>query len=789
MDELMGNAMPGLMLKSSSRADIPAVAEDAAAGMSVDTDAVRSDFANTLAFMPFLVAGEDSTVRFSFHASDKISTYVVSVFAHDKSMDNASVRRNMLVTRKIMVSAAVPQFLYESDRYVLKATLGNSSYAPVSGMMTLYVYGSGDFRSSVPLLVRSVPVSADAGKTVAEEFEVSVPETADTLGFLVSFKGTAGKGDSLLAEGSSVSDGVFHAVPVYPAVQEIVETHSGVYSDESQKDSLYAALSGMFVNGSGYGAESESISLAGLLDEALPEKSVPEDGDAISLAEALFSSVLCGRDSLAEAYSGRLKEYLNPDGGLAWFPGMKSSPEVTVVVMELLAGIRDRSLADRSCPETVSRTIVYFASRTIPYLDSRFISGFEESFRSSGGGRSSGNKLSGGIFCFGGICPERYICLRTRYPEIELSLPDDRKLVSAFRKEIKEVLDVKGKDVLRGQILAKAYRISVAMDLCSAQSEGLASAFGLGRSSLRKLVGNAMRDIRSLTEYAVEHRSGGVYYPNAVMPLRGQLESELYAHSLICDVLSRYAAVPAWNLADPRLGKVWEDEALGKEAAGIADGIRVWLMIQRETQAWNGDPASVMALSSVKDGIDAIGNISVLVLRKRFEKPFEEVVPSGNGFTISRSYYVERIVQQEDGSDRLERIALNEGDTLSVGDKVISVCSIWSAENRSYVRISVPFPASLRPVDQLSSVVYGFARPVMMPYGMVLPVYPQGYREVRTGEIVHYYDIYPEENTSIEEEYIVTQEGTFSEPAAEIECLYAPHYRANTGAEEKMKIN
>ena len=789
MDELMGNAMPGLMLKSSSRADIPAVAEDAAAGMSVDTDAVRSDFANTLAFMPFLVAGEDSTVRFSFHASDKISTYVVSVFAHDKSMDNASVRRNMLVTRKIMVSAAVPQFLYESDRYVLKATLGNSSYAPVSGMMTLYVYGSGDFRSSVPLLVRSVPVSANAGKTVAEEFEVSVPETADTLGFLVSFKGTAGKGDSLLAEGSSVSDGVFHAVPVYPAVQEIVETHSGVYSDESQKDSLYAALSGMFVNGSGYGAESESISLAGLLDEALPEKSVPEDGDAISLAEALFSSVLCGRDSLAEAYSGRLKEYLNPDGGLAWFPGMKSSPEVTVVVMELLAGIRDRSLADRSCPETVSRTIVYFASRTIPYLDSCFISGFEESFRSSGGGRSSGNKLSGGIFCFGGICPERYICLRTRYPEIELSLPDDRKLVSAFRKEIKEVLDVKGKDVLRGQILAKAYRISVAMDLCSAQSEGLASAFGLGRSSLRKLVGNAMRDIRSLTEYAVEHRSGGVYYPNAVMPLRGQLESELYAHSLICDVLSRYAAVPAWNLADPRLGKVWEDEALGKEAAGIADGIRVWLMIQRETQAWNGDPASVMALSSVKDGIDAIGNISVLVLRKRFEKPFEEVVPSGNGFTISRSYYVERIVQQEDGSDRLERIALNEGDTLSVGDKVISVCSIWSAENRSYVRISVPFPASLRPVDQLSSVVYGFARPVMMPYGMVLPVYPQGYREVRTGEIVHYYDIYPEENTSIEEEYIVTQEGTFSEPAAEIECLYAPHYRANTGAEEKMKIN
>lgn len=839
VDGLMENAMPGLMMKSASRADIPAMAEDAVAGMSVDMDAVRSDFANTLAFLPFLVAGEDGTVRFSFPASDKISTYVVSMFAHDRSMDNSSVRRNMLVTRKIMVSAAVPQFLYESDRYVLKATLGNSSAAPVSGMMTLYVYGSGDFRSSVPLLVKSVPVSADAGRTIAEEFDIAVPEGEDTLGFLISFKGTAGPGDGLFAEGCAISDGVFHAVPVYPAVQEIIETHSGVYAGESEKDSLYAALSGMFSNGSGYGEESWSVSLAGLLDEALPEKSVPEDGDAISLAQALFSAVLCGRDSLAGAYAGRLGKYLNADGGLSWFPGMKSSPEVTLSVMEFLAGIRERSLADRSCPEAedgpadcpdsvsvscreiVSGTIMYFASRAIPYLDSCFVSGFEESFRSSDGGRSSGHNRLGEISCLGGICPERYLCLRTRYPEMELSLPDDRKLVSAFRKEIKEALDVKGKDVLRGQILAKAYRISVAMDLCSSQCEELAATLGLGRSSLRKLTGNAVRDIMSLTEYAVEHRSGGVYYPNAVMPLRGQLESELYAHSLICDVLSRYAseyagtsasdpasaepvssasagpvpsgpassAVPAWKPADPRLGKVWEDDALGKEAGGIADGIRVWLMIQRETQAWSGDPASAMALSSVKDGIDRIGDVSVLVLRKRFEKPFEEIVPSGNGFRISRSYYVERIVSREDGPDRLGRIALNEGDTLSVGDKVIAVCSIWSAENRSYVKITVPSSASLRPVDQLSSVVYGFARPVMMHYGMSVPVYPQGYREVRTGEIVHYYDIYPEENTSIEEEYIVTQEGTFSEPAAKIECLYAPYYRANAGSEEKMKIN
>ena len=39
--------------------------------------------------------------------------------------------------------------------------------------------------------------------------------------------------------------------------------------------------------------------------------------------------------------------------------------------------------------------------------------------------------------------------------------------------------------------------------------------------------------------------------------------------------------------------------------------------------------------------------------------------------------------------------------------------------------------------------------------------------------------MFPEENTSIEEELFVTQEGVFTSPVAEIESLYAPHYRAN----------
>ncbi len=56
---------------------------------------------------------------------------------------------------------------------------------------------------------------------------------------------------------------------------------------------------------------------------------------------------------------------------------------------------------------------------------------------------------------------------------------------------------------------------------------------------------------------------------------------------------------------------------------------------------------------------------------------------------------------------------------------------------------------------------------------------PQGYRNVLADRTEFWFDSYPEENTTLTEEYFVTQEGTFQCPAPVIESLYAPHYRAN----------
>jgi uncharacterized protein YfaS (alpha-2-macroglobulin family) len=91
----------------------------------------------------------------------------------------------------------------------------------------------------------------------------------------------------------------------------------------------------------------------------------------------------------------------------------------------------------------------------------------------------------------------------------------------------------------------------------------------------------------------------------------------------------------------------------------------------------------------------------------------------------------------------------------------------------------------MRPVDQLSGWTWGWLKP--LTYGL-FTVAPYSYREVKSDRTLYWIDVFPEENSTIEEELFVTQNGVFACPVAEIESLYAPHYRANDGSVAKVCV-
>ena len=134
---------------------------------------------------------ENGTVSFSFTAGDKLSEYYVSLFAHDKSMKNNILLREMMIALPVTVSVSEPAYLYSGDRYDMQVSLSNTSDTDSEGMLTLYIYDSQEYRESSPVMVKSRPVKVAAGSAVSAVFSVNVPADVDTLGLKVIYQSAA----------------------------------------------------------------------------------------------------------------------------------------------------------------------------------------------------------------------------------------------------------------------------------------------------------------------------------------------------------------------------------------------------------------------------------------------------------------------------------------------------------------------------------------------------------------------------------------------------------------------
>ena len=644
-DAMVLEAAPMMVERASVEevSDALDIVFDEATEAKLDEVSVRSDFSTALAFEPYLKTDGNGSATLKFKTSDKLTTFVVQVFAHTKEMKNALLRQEMTVSIPVKVNVVEPKYIYKGDKYVLHATVSSSSDKPVSGTVALQTYSGLDIDGKKPFATVSKKVTVPAGKTVPVEFTVD-PKGHDMLGLKVVFADNA----------KSFSDAVLVPLPVYEAAQTLTEAHSAVLLAGMDKNALIQRIRSAFTGTTSSGAEYKEIDVRQMVLDAIPSKVEPAGKDILSLTEAYYVRRVAeklGADFKFTTSDADILDKIvacqNADGGFGWFEGMKSSPVITAVVLERFAKLRDAGLAEE----------VADSQKAVAFLDkNQFVHG------------------EWPYWC-GWLSTAQYAHVRSMYSSVKFDVSKETiseaseysKNFKEFKKYIKDYLIPSQKDGrgLQGQILAKARRIKTLVNLV--YGEGglkLASDWGIKMSADQKMRNSIVADIASLDEYAVEHRDGGWYYPNAVMPWRGLLESELYAHSLLCDLLS-----------DKRV-----DSGSAVEAK-IADGIRIWMMLQKETQKWGEDPAFVDAINSVLTGGEDVLSTRVILMTKTYRKPFSEIVSAGNGFTIERHFYKE--VQGENSSVNL--LEIYPGMKLSRGEKIITEYKIWNQENRSFV--------------------------------------------------------------------------------------------------------
>ncbi len=736
--------MPEMMVMES--AAMMDSAEEVAQMSEEDAGSVklRENFANMLTFQPFLRSDENGEISFTFSTSDKLSTYYVALFAHNRELRNAVDRREMVVSIPAKVAVQEPKYLYVGDTYNMTVTVSSNSDAPVSGRLALFQYDGADHRTLQPVATKTVALTVPPRCVESRTFSVKVPYEPGIRGLKVVFLADKASGD--------FSDAVFVPVPVYPRSQVLTEAHSAVLLPGMDREAVIAQIRKAFVNTSSMGAEYKEISIVDMVREAIPSKVEPSSENVLDLTEAWYVRLIAEKLGVKSAYEmstdkilGKISACQNADGGFGWFEGMDSSPVLTSIVLERAAKLRDAGLA---------KTDFVDVEKAVKFLDKNEFD------------------LEWPFWC-GGVSIDQYLYVRSLYPAIRFKVSptglstDFSKRMKEFKQYTSEYLTPAKERGLNGRILAKARRLKTLQNL-AASSDGiaLAKAWGIGISAADKVKASLEADVVSLLEYAVDHKDGGVYYPNAVMPFRGLLENEAYAHSMLCDLFTVYAVPGAASAA---------------EATRVADGVRIWLMLQKETQKWDEDPAFVDALNSILSGSDEVLSTRVILMRKTFEKPFDKIKAAGNGMKISRSFF--RI---KNSGGRVVEERISAGTKLEKGDKIRAVYSIWNGENRSFVRIRAPREAALRPVEQLSGMYGWGVRPMRITNWFSFR--PSGYRDVKTDRTEYWFDTYPEENTTISEEFFVTQSGSFCAPVLEIESLYAPHYRANSAANATLHV-
>ena len=638
----------------------------------------RTNFDELIAFYPQVPADPSGKTEIKYTAGDLLTTFKILVMAHDKQLFVGDDAAEFVVQKELMVLPNMPLFITEGDRLVIKSKLVNLSSRELKG--TAYIELSD--ANGKKLRLKGLESQKRALLAGAQD-EVSCTVTAPG--------GTEKLTAKIWFATPTSSDGEQHEILVVPNTITLTEAASFILGGKHDHKYYEKQLRKQF------GAADPKIEYAeySTLDavkESLPKAEKPSSDNAIAWISQLYinqmrNHVLQDDPADYQAFRGqaisKLKTFQSSDGGFQWFLGMKSNTLLTLYVLEKLGQLRSVGAWE---PQEDELKIVRSA---LSYVDERIA-------------------VQGSYKEFYPFSLIRDFAVRSLW--FDIPMRDKAKAVYT------KFIDGTEEGWQKISILEKAQLANTMLRAKGTQYDD--KRFDKRVKLLRE----------SLKDYAVENPTVGCYFPNAVMPFRGLMNSEIYAHAQLIETFG----------------------ALGEKK--MVDGIAQWLLLQKHNQAWENTVATtdaVHALVSSKAKDLKLGAVYYTYTTK-----LERVQASANELSVKRSF-----VRAATGAQ------LRDGETLHVGDEIIVTYEIYNTENRSFVQMRAMRPASFYPRDERSYFTwYGF------------------YREVKSSETNYYWELLPEEHTTVQERFFVQQEGTFNSGLVEIECLYAKEYRGHTDA-------
>ncbi len=670
-----------MIMMSQSSVDMNLSLEEKSADLEEEVDSAveeegvdeepRNDFGETIAFYPHIRVPENGEAEVNYKVNDALSTYRVLILAHTSELGSASEEKSFIVQKELMVLPNLPLFVTEGDKIVLKSKIVNLSDKEMSGKATIELFDKATGEKLKIKGTEDKKVSLIAGEQGVVGWNITVPASEEGINVVIRCKC------------GSFSDGEKHYIEVISAQKEITETAAFITGGTKGRKYYEKQLQKEF-GASDPVIRYEEYSSLTALKEALQPVKRPESDNMISWLTVFYINQIRGflaidgaklDEKLNSLSVSKLSSLQKSDGGFSWFPGMDSSDILTKLYLEKMYCL------ERMIGRVSEDGLKSVTAKAVKYLDSRIVS------------LTSGEKWEYSDLI-------SYFSVRQEYSNIEKP--------AEVEKAFKTFLEKSKDGWQKLPVLEKA-------QLCR-----ILSTCDKKRSDIL---------IESLKDYAVENETTGCYFPNAVMPFRGLMHTEIYAH---CQLLDLFVSA-------------------GEKK--IAKGISQWILMQKHNQAWENEIATADAVYALV--INKVDDLKFGAVYYTYRTPLREIKASSSEIELKRSYTLAKTGEE-----------LKEGDKLNLGDEVIVKYQIRNSENRSFVEMKAMRPACFYPVEERSGYMwYGW-------YG--------AYRENGSSMTKYYFQLLPEEISTFSENFYVTQEGIFTAGIAEIESVYATEYRGHT---------
>ena len=268
---------------ASDKADVVFTEElaEGAAGETLPeaTEELRTNFAETAFFYPQLRTNEQGEVSFSFTMPQSLTRWNFRGYAHTKGMLTGMIDGSAVTSKEFMLTPNLPRFVRVGDKTSVAASVANLTGKNLTGTVSFILF---DPMTEKIISTQKQKFTVEAGRTTGVNFLFTVTDKYDVLGC------------RMIADGGSFSDGEQHLLPVLSNKANLVET---VPMPVRGEETRVFSLDSLF-NGHSKSATDRRLTIeftgnpAWYAIQALPSLSMPDNSDAISWATAYYANTL-----------------------------------------------------------------------------------------------------------------------------------------------------------------------------------------------------------------------------------------------------------------------------------------------------------------------------------------------------------------------------------------------------------------------------------------------------------------------------------------------------------------